>query len=198
MKYIAFIISLFVGFQAHAQNAYTTTPAEQGKITEERIYTYNVKRYTVPVKVQNIQNPGQVNHQSAEDVALHHVSAMLELDYNHWISLWHAEERKALLRQHAIKGQNEFFWKDLWAKTFAEYEAFELTKRVESDPFVIIEMRASAGEKELLIDIPLVKYQRYGVTKFYVTDKLEGDPVFKHWRNNGHIIRKQQRKAQVN
>ena len=188
---LAALFACFVCLFAVRGWAYDLSASEEGFITEEIEYPYSVQTYPNSPNVKDVTEKEGLSYSSAEAVAARHMGAMLAMNYQLWMATWDEDERAVLLREHALNGKNENFWKKMWVENFSDYENFTLTRRVTYGPYVIIEITATTVDgKAFTVDIPIIRKYKMGVAHYYVTEKLKNNPVYQNWRKFGIRVKK--------
>lgn len=183
----AFAVSSALAFAQDLQPVSTPTAEkpllgdpEKGVITEQKSYVFMVRPYNEPIIVLHKENQRARVMNTAENAAIVHFNAMIKGDYGLWLSAWDDKTKQDLIKKHFASGQNAAFWKKWWRKGFLGYDNFHLVRRVDTGPYVIIEMRAAGhGLKDLYLDVPIKKV---APLQWRATEDLKKDPVFNYWR----------------
>ena len=157
-------------------------PAETANVTLAHTYYFVVREYVPPIPVHAGSKPRALLLDTPEGATLAFYSAMLRGDYEGWLAVWDSESRKAILERNTKKGRDAQYWIERWKEGFGSHSDFKLMRRVDTEGFVIIEIRASGagiGRKPLFQDLPLKRDQD---GKWYTTNAFGTDPVFVNWR----------------
>jgi hypothetical protein len=194
------LLSLVINSQALAQEGVVETSADvyptelvrTDVLKKQDTYAFTVKKYDPPVIVQRLADAkAPAVSDSPEAVAKSHFAAMAKGDYPLWLSLWDVQSKKNILRENSKLGRDGEFWERLWLKSLGAFDTFYLSRRVDSGYYTIVELTAvdSTGERTPLhIEVPLLAYNTKHGMRYAVTDKMDDDPVFKHWRKENPVL----------
>ena len=161
----------------------TLGPPEMDKVTIIQNYYFQVRAYTPPVPVSPSADEDTLSLDTPEGSALAHYTSILRGDYERFLSNWDETSRQGIIKRNTERGRDDEFWKGIWREAFESYTTCALTRRVDSDAFVIIEFRCLDAEDErddLVLDLAL-KEDANG--EWRPTNSLASDPVCLYWRN---------------
>jgi len=175
------IVFLVTGNELLARQP-TLGPPELGKVTVHSLHYFTVRDYTPPVPVLSTVGAERSPLDTPEDAALAHFGSILEGNYEHWLALWDETSREGMIKRNTENGRDATFWKKRWRKSFGPFSTFELTRRVDTDAFVIIVLRASGADDERddrFLDT-ILKRDPQG--KWRPTNSFGRDPIPANWR----------------
>ena len=179
---VSVLLMIMMSSQSEGQGAFQLGSPTLSRVTETEHYYYNVRDYSPPVPVSPSVNEKQANLRTPEEAALAHFSAMLAGNYRAWLDLWDDEARTEMLARNAKRGRDAEYWRKRWQAGLKSYSAFELTRRVDTGPFVIIEFRASKAKnssENLFLDVSLRLVDN---KEWRPTQALADDVVANYWR----------------
>lgn len=159
----------------------TEAPVQQ-KVVAEYQYFFTVSRYSSPVPVA-ITTRDKASYASPEQATMALVSAMATQDFEWFRSVWDAASVKVLEERDKTTNQDAAFWKNAWARGFANTRV-ELTTRIETGEYVLIAYRlvpANATTREGAAT-ELVTALKADKGRWFATQELADDPVLAYWK----------------
>jgi len=161
---------------------FRTAPPVQQKVVAEYHYFFTVNRYTSPVPVA-ITTRDKASYSSPERATIALISAMATQDFEWFRSVWDAASIKVLDERDKKGNQDAAFWKNAWARAFANARV-ELTTRIETGDYVLIAYRlvpanATAPQSD---NGELVTALKADKGRWFATQELADDPVLTYWK----------------
>jgi hypothetical protein len=175
-------VSGVVGAQGSSEPMFRTEPPVQQRVVAEYQYFFTVNRYTSPVPVA-ITTRDKASYSSPELAAMALISAMATQDFEWFRSVWDIASVKRLEERDKAANQDPSFWKNAWARAFANTRV-ELTTRIETGDYVLIVYRivpanATSAQSE---GVELTTALKSEKGRWFATQELADDPVLSYWK----------------
>lgn len=152
-------------------------------VAQKSLYYFVVRDYTPPLEVKPMKT--EPPWETPEATAQAQFGAMMRQDYKGWLKTWDHDSQVVITKRNQEMKRGDEFWTAKWRQGLQGYERFQLTRRVDSGEFVIIEFRASGGTGggDLSLDIPMTKTEK----GWLASQELGSDPVLLNWRQPGAV-----------
>ena len=150
---------------------YPSTPRVQREFVMEYVYEYAMSTYSPEVALP-VVSPVQAKRDTPEDALIAFFSAMRSGNYAGWLDCWAEDDRKKLLQEAKDLKYDEGFWKKIWAQALGQVKTVTLVDRVETEHYVILDVRLS-GQSTTVIPTAL----KFKDSNWYVTNELSANPM---------------------
>ena len=126
---------------------YPTTAPIEGKVTVADRYSYREQRYDPPVKVDH-RVPKELQRDDTPEMAMiGRVSAMMNQDYEWWLSTWDQEAQRLTADNDRAMGRTAAYWLQWWDDMFRS-GTVALVRRIETRQYVVLTYRLVAPSGE--------------------------------------------------
>lgn len=162
---------------------YPTTPGVNKAFTFERVFNYRTMSYKPAIVIQKIPR-NSASNATPEQAFAAQISAMLDGDYDWWLSNWDAAAQKFHKERDAQMNRSPADWRGIWARAMRDQDVV-MTERVVTGPLgpyvmLVYEMRDKAGKQTYKSSF--VSKEEAG--RWVATLDLSEDPFF-HYYDQG-------------
>ena len=153
----------------------TDKPTEK-VLTVLRVYKYGESVFEPSIPISAISKARQ-DYSTPEKAMVSRVSAMMQGDYEWWLSTWEPDSLREVQERNRKMGKGPEQWLQWWRDSF-RFVHFSLVRKIISGNFVFITYRMLSKDGKDLgsgIEFPTV-FKKIG-EKWLVTGELSGDPL---------------------
>src|SRR5882724_1847404 len=147
------------GSGAWVTPAFKTGPPSSGdKIVSEQ-YNYTQSEYSPPILVEALKR-NQRAGDTPEHAFISRISAMMDQDYDDWLTTWDSASRLWTIDSGTKMGRDKEFYIKQWSGTFAKTR-MQLVRRITTGSYVLITYRLVnfAGEPVSPLEIPAILHR---------------------------------------